>query len=123
MKNILDEIRQQPPHIREIFMWLCVIIVFSVVGFAWFRTTAKQFVALLHPEQNQERVFAQRKETQSPFATLFLSLKDLKETITDIFDFSKEKGVFEIQNKSDLEIEPIIEQALPLSGDAPKMKK
>lgn len=61
--KLLDEIRSQPDHIREIFMWLCVVITFSIVSFFWFQSTAKEFVALVNPEKAEaNRVFAQQNQ-------------------------------------------------------------
>jgi len=120
MKGILDEIKQQPPHIREIFMWVCVVITFSVIGFAWFRTTARQFAALVNPENVQTRALAEKNEnqTESPFATLFISLKDLGANIFELFDFKGEARNFEIQKTQRIEAgETIQPQKLPLSED------
>lgn len=99
MKSLLDEIRQQPEHIRHIFMWTCVVIVFSVIGFVWFRSTTKQFVALLHPEEAQERALAEKEKTlrqaqgrqPSPFATLFNSFGSLKADISELIGGSDRK--------------------------------
>ena len=67
MKQLLQEIRNQPPHIREIFMWLCVVISFSVVSFFWFQSTAKEFVALVNPEKAEaSRALAQQNQKVQP---------------------------------------------------------
>lgn len=99
---MLDEIRSQPPHIREIFMWACVVIVFSVVGFVWFRSTSKQFVALLHPEEAEERALAEKNSDSnqadagqpSPFATIFESISDLRANISELLTGSKKDLYF-----------------------------
>lgn len=100
MKSLLQEIKNQPPHIRKIFMWLMVVITFSVVGFIWFKNTEKRFVALLNPEQAQEsRALAEKikAQTPSPFATIFSSWSDLKANLSELFlgkqsNFSVENG-------------------------------
>lgn len=86
MKSLLDEIRQQPEHIRHMFMWLCVVITFSVIGFVWFRSTSRQFVALMHPEVAQERVLAEKNEPKqpSPFATIFSVWSNLRANISEL---------------------------------------
>ena len=74
MRGILYEIKQQPEHIRKAFMWVLVVITFSVVGFVGFRNTEQRFVALLNPGQAQEeRALAEKTkiQTPSPFATIF----------------------------------------------------
>jgi hypothetical protein len=121
MRSILQEIKEQPPHIREMFMWVCVVITFSVIGFAWFKTTSIQFVALLNPGQIEETRALAQKEEPSPFATLYLSFKDLTANIVQLFDFSKTNDL-EINNSIVLppaEInQPIISpQKMPLSGE------
>ena len=116
MKGILHEIKQQPPHIREIFMWLCVVITFSVVGFAWFRTTSEQLAVLLHPETTtlEERAVAE-KPPLSPFANLLLSFKDLGANISELFDFSGKNEV-EVNNTVPATPTPTIKpRPLPLS--------
>ena len=96
MKRLLEEIRSQPAHIREIFMWSCVVIVFSMVGFVWFKQTTKQFVALMHPEEAQERALAEKEgvgstelatgqsKLLSPFATILNAVSDLRANISEL---------------------------------------
>ena len=123
MKGILDEIRQQPEHIRHIFMWLCVVITFSVIGFVWFRSTSKQFVALMHPEEEQARILAEAeqktlRQTQgrqpSPFATIFSVWSNLRANISELL--TGPESNLEIQNGATgiekIEVPP---QKLPLS--------
>jgi hypothetical protein len=116
--NILDEIKQQPEHIRKTFMWVLVVITFSVVGFVWFRSTEKKFVALLNPEQVQEeRALAEKNKAQtpSPFATIFSSWNDLKANISELF-LGRQAG-FDVNNsKTGPTEEPLPPQKLPLSN-------
>ena len=116
MKGLLEEIRSQPPHIRELFMWLCVIITFSVVGFAWFRGTSQQLASLLHPETTalEERAIVERKPV-SPFANLLLSFKDLTANIRTLFTFSRTTEV-EVENQPSHTVLPTVSpRTLPLS--------
>lgn len=128
MKSILKEIKEQPSHIREMFMWLCVIIVFSVVGFVWFTSTAKQFVALVNPEQAaQDQALAQNSQpangdnNQSPFATIALSFKGISASISELLGFVGNTNNFEIKNNqsetANNGVEIIEPQKLPLSKD------
>ena len=87
MGSILYEIKQQPEHIRKAFMWVLVVITFSVVGFVWFRNTEKRIIALLNPEQAQEeRALAEKTKTQtlSPFATIFNTWNNLRANISEL---------------------------------------
>lgn len=119
MKSIWQEIREQPPHIRELFMWVSVVITFSVIGFAWFRATTKQFVALLNPPQAGEaRILAEeRNQPPSPFATLFVSIKDLRATIGELFNLARAPSDFEIDKGERQEAPPIAPRKLPLTGE------
>jgi cytosine/uracil/thiamine/allantoin permease len=116
MRGLLNEIRQQPEHIRHVFMWVCVVIIFSVVGFVWFRNTERRFVALLNPEQaREERMLAEKIKTQtpSPFATISGAWNELKANISELF--AGAQPGFEINNKILPTEEPISPQKLPLS--------
>lgn len=122
MRSILEEIRQQPQHIREVFMWTCVVIVFSVIGFVWFRQTTRQFVALLHPEEAKERALAEGKERTlrqaqgkqpSPFATIFDSVSGLRANLSELLGGSKPLNVNNGNGQTTLEEVP--PQKLPIS--------
>lgn len=117
MKSLLQEIKEQPEHIRHVFMWVCVVIVFSVVGFVWFKSTEKKFVALLNPEQAQEsQALAEKAKTQtpSPFATIFSSWGELKANISELF--LGKQASFDVNNSGVKPTEePLPPQKLPLS--------
>jgi hypothetical protein len=115
-KGILEEIRNQPPHIREIFMWVCVVLTFSVVGFSWFKSTTRQFAALVNPEQYKNSDMLAEKEEQSPFATISKAWGGLTANIKELFDFSGKANSIEIENGSSGQkaVEPNL---LPLTGD------
>ncbi|TSC90908.1 MAG: hypothetical protein CEN90_740 [Parcubacteria group bacterium Licking1014_17] len=92
MKELLNEIKNQPEHIRKIFMWVCVIIVFSIIGFGWFRTTQKQFANLLNPSGNLDAVKSSANkvagESEPFFGGLFSSLKNFSANIGELFSSS-----------------------------------
>lgn len=115
MKSLLQEIREQPEHIRHIFMWVCVVIVFSAVGFVWFRQTSKQFVAMLHPEESQARALAEKNNPKqpSPFATIFSSLQSLRANISELFVGPKPVNIN--NGPAGTEQEQLPPQKLPLS--------
>lgn len=98
-------------------MWVCVVITFSVVGFVWFRSTSQQFVALMHPEEEQARALAEANKPKqpSPFATILDSIDGLRANLSEFFGTSKTKS-FEINNYMPNE-EPAQPKKLPLSGD------
>ena len=118
MKSILDEIKQQPPHIRELFMWVCVVITFSIVGFTWFRSTTKQFVALLNPNEIQQTNQFAKEERVSPFSTFASSLKDLQANLGELFNLAKRQNNFEVEGGKEVNTqESVLPQKLPLSGN------
>ncbi len=116
MSKLLQEIRQQPEHIRHIMMWLCVVITFSLVGFVWFKSTQAKFVAMLHSEEVRQEIdptrFADRdvkkltelavknaKEPESPFASIGNAFSLLKASIIDLMGSSKTE--FDLEKKRD----------------------
>ena len=117
MKSLLEEIRQQPEHIRHVFMWTMVVITFSVIGFVWFRQTTKQFVTLLHPEEAQERALAEKSKPKqpSPFATIFATMGDLRANISELLAGPKQG--MDVNNGQSVSEEQLPPQTLPLSED------
>ena len=115
--SILYEINQQPEHIRKAFMWVLVVITFSVVGFVWFRNTEQRFVARLNPEQAEvERALAEKTKTQtpSPFATIFNAWNDLRTNISELI--LGRQSEFNVNNDgAGPKEEPLPPQKLPLS--------
>ncbi len=117
MRSVLDEIRQQPEHIRHVFMWTMVVITFSVVGFVWFRQTTKQFVALLHPEEAEVRALAEKNQPKQPlpFATIFATMDDLRANISELLAGPKQS--VDVNNGQSAPEEQLPPQTLPLSED------
>lgn len=110
---MLKEIREQPEHIRAIFMWLSVFIVFSLVIFVW-ANSFQQKLALLLNSPEEEKVLA---EEESPFVVIGKSLNDLKATILDLFGLvNGARNETEVINNLErrFEVEPNL---LPLSED------
>lgn len=99
--KLFEEIRSQPPHIRELFMWLCVVITFSVIGFAWFRSTAHQFVALLNPGEGTEETSRALAGSQQPsaFNTISQSASALKASLFDIFNVKTKPASFDTNQR------------------------
>ena len=117
MAGILYEIKQQPEHIRKAFMWVLVVITFSVVGFVWFRNTEKRIVALLNPEQAQEeRALAEQTKTQvlSPFATIFDTWNNLRANISELI-LGRQPELNAGDGRTGPEEESLPPQKLPLS--------
>lgn len=122
IKELIKEIRQQPEHIRSLFMWSFVVIVSSVIGFVWFRNTQREFVALLNPERAQEnRALASNNDqnnTPSPFASIGSVFGGFMANISELVNIKKTNN-FEITNSynSQLDSRPITPHKLPTSGD------
>ena len=107
--SLLREIRSQPEHIRSVFMWLSVIISFSIVSFFWFKSTAKDFVAIVNPTPEIERAFAQEDQeaTESLFANIGLSIKDFTREMNRLLGFTNEEDDININNQpKQAEIKP-----------------
>lgn len=102
---MLKEIRKQPEHIRAIFMWLSVFIVFSLIFFVWFGFFKAKLVSLLN---NSENAVAKQ---ESPFTAIGQDLGELKAMIWNVFN----KPESELKDSSqDQEIAP---KMFPLSGE------
>ncbi|MBI2003567.1 MAG: hypothetical protein HYS78_01105 [Parcubacteria group bacterium] len=109
---MLKEIRNQPDHIRALFMWLSVFIVFSLVVFVWLNSFQQKLAFLLNSEKEEETV----KQT-SPLAVIERALSDLRATIFDLFGLaSGTKNEFEVKDNLEdrfgVKIEP---RLLPVS--------
>ena len=83
--NMLKEIREQPEHIREIFMWLSVLIVFSLVGFVWAKSFQERIVVLLNPETTpevaEEESFA---SSVAPFGVIKNSVASMRDGVANL---------------------------------------
>lgn len=82
---MLREIRQQPPHIRALFMWLSVFIVFSLVVFVWFKSFEQKLAYLINSDKESETQTTQ----ESPFSVIGTSFNDLRATILDLFGLAR----------------------------------
>ena len=109
---MLKEIRKQPEHIRAIFMWLSVFIVFSLVVFVWLNSFQQKLTLLLGSEKEEKTT-----EQESPLAAIGHGLGDLKAEIGDLFGLTsgtkEQKEVIEnIEERLGTKIEP---RLLPVS--------
>lgn len=111
---MLKEIRNQPPHIRAIFMWLSVFIVFSLVIFVWLQGFQQRLTFLLNPSEKGEAA-----KQESPFAAIGGSFNDLRATIFDLFGLaSRTKEEIDVRdNLEERTGEKIQPRLLPLSKD------
>ena len=126
MPKILDEIRSQPEHIRHIFMWLCVVISFSLVVVVWFKSTQSKFVALLHSSEVREEIDPRRfvdgdlknlknsvlsakekEERQSLFASIGSAFALIKESIADLIGSSQKE--LEVSKEKPVKVLPLSE--------------
>lgn len=110
---MLDEIKKQPDHIRSIFMWLSVFIVFSLVVFVWLQAFQQKLALLLNPSLEDSAIAG----AGSPFAVIGGSFSDLGATISDLFGLTigirSEKDVKDnLEDRFGSKIEP---RLLPVS--------
>ena len=108
---MLKEIRNQSEHIRAIFMWLSVFIVFSLVVFVWFQGFQQKLAFLLDPSKESEMA-----EEVPPFRVIGNSFDDLKATILDLFGLaSGTKNETEVKKNLEDRFGTIEPKLLPLS--------
>lgn len=93
-------------------MWVCVVAIFSVIGFTWFRSTAHQFAVLVNPDLAKQEEAVAEEETSSPFATIGNSVKGWLANVGELFDFTNKTNDILINNSQ--EVKPNL---LPLSKD------
>ena len=84
IKKLVKEIREQPLHIRKLFMWTSVVITFSLVGFVWLNDTKKDVVALLNGGSNPAQEIEQ-KQPSSPFAAIGKAFGSLRANMGELF--------------------------------------
>jgi hypothetical protein len=87
--SLLEEIRQQPKHIRQIMFGLCVTITISMIGIIWYRSFEKNIFALLNPTemQNQSQYAQNNSGLLSDIGGIF---SGLGASIKDMIGISKE---------------------------------
>lgn len=113
MRKIIQEIRQQPLHIRKIFMWTSVAVVSSLVVFIGIRDTQKKFVALLNPKTQAETTALAAKEqnnnSTSPFGAIKKSLSNFQANISSFIGGNKKPESVNLTTP-----EPLKPQVLPV---------
>ncbi len=82
MRKLLSEIRSQPHHIRNIFMWVCTAIVFSLIFFYWVRQTRQEFSLLLNKETPTVEI--QDTQERSIFANISAVADDIQASINTL---------------------------------------
>ena len=76
---MLKEIRNQPEHIRAIFMWLSVFIVFSLIIVVWAGSFQQKLILLLNSPDKTPLA-----KQESPLGVIGKSFSDLKAVILDL---------------------------------------
>lgn len=89
--KLLDEIRAQPTSIRHLFMWTCVVIVFSFVGYWYLRETKSDIIALANPSASPVPGTPD-DSTGSPFAAIGKSWKSLRASISELIQGDKKSA-------------------------------
>src|SRR3989344_8703925 len=84
--SLLDDIRNQPRHMREIMFGFCVVITISLVGLIWFRSFEEDLFVLLNTDpKKQEQFFAERdKNTPALVASMRTSYEGLRAAISAV---------------------------------------
>ena len=113
--SILDEIREQPEHIRKIMFGFCVITTISIVGVIWYRSLEKNLFALLNPDEmaNQPK-YAQT--SSGLFGDIGSTFKDLGGTIFNFIGIKSEPNNIENSSDTSAPAESDKTYLLPLSG-------
>lgn len=65
-------------------MWLSVFIIFSLIGFVWFKSFQEKMIVLLNPELMSEEEQEPFANALAPFVVLKNGVKDLKSSFADL---------------------------------------
>ena len=99
MKRVINHIRSQPHHVREIATILCTVVVVVIVVWVWFSSFQKNIYTLLNPDQqSQDKVFAQ--ESKSLFGSILETLSDGKAQISSLFSGKSQTDVINTSSPS-----------------------
>ena len=114
--SLLDDIRKQPRHIREIMFGLCVVITLSFIGMIWFRSFEEDVFVLLNTDENiRAKFYAEREKNAPVYANLTKAMGELRATIYSTLGFIEDYGSNGVINvKGDFEGKTY---ELPISGD------
>jgi len=118
MRKIINEIRNQPQHVRKLATILCTIAVVAVVALIWFQSFQNNIYTLLNPEQQteaQDKLFAQ--ESKSLFGSIIQVFSNGKAQISDFF--SGQDNQSDILNSQNTQTAPknVTTHPLPVSGN------
>lgn len=110
---LLDDIRQQPRHIREIMFAFCVVITVSLAGLVWFRSFEEDLFVLLNTDpEKQKQFFVERaKNTPTLVASAKTSYATLRATISTLLLLENDQEIK--NNKTQSTDKPYL---LPLPG-------
>ena len=97
--SLLEDIRKQPRHVREMMFAFCVIITVSLVGLVWFRSFEKNIFVLINPDpKKQEQFFAERaKNTPTLIASFNTTYSVLRGAISQVFLLGNTKSSSETE--------------------------
>ncbi|OGM96337.1 MAG: hypothetical protein A3B86_04320 [Candidatus Yanofskybacteria bacterium RIFCSPHIGHO2_02_FULL_38_22b] len=100
--SLLNDIRKQPRHVREIMFGLCVIITVFFIGMIWFRSFEENVFVMLNTDENiQAKFYAEREKNAPIYANLTKAMGELRaaiySTLGFIDDYSS-KGVINIES-------------------------
>lgn len=85
--SLLDDIRNQPKHIREMMFAFCVIITVSLVGLVWFRSFEEDLFVLINPDPEKQAQFYVNRDKNTPalIASFNGTLATLRGAVSEIF--------------------------------------
>lgn len=113
--SLLDDIRSQPKHVRELMFAFCVIITVSLVGLVWFRSFEEDLFVLINPDIEKQAQFYANRDKNTPIllASFNNTMATLRGAVSEIFlldsdNVDKEESISEPSQKTYL---------LPLPGN------
>lgn len=113
--KFLDDIKNQPQHVREIMFGLSVFITILLIGMVWFRSFQKNLYVLMNPEEDFEKALAvENAPVPSLFGFIWQTAGDIKGLASELLG-GEEKAGGNIYDPGKIKVESNNVYKLPLS--------
>ena len=97
---LLEEIRKQPVHVRELLFGLSTLLTVLVVGLVWLSSFQRDVYALLNPSPEDQQQFAAQAQQALPLrAAIGTFMSTLRASIYNLLDLEGVKKQIDAPRK------------------------